>query len=74
MSSSSRYVADFNVAGMRYWDGAKVISKLKLGKKLRLVAERTALDDVPDFFPEDDEDGKERPRMEHDVEEHARVL
>ena len=39
MSSSSRYVADFNVAGMRYWDGAKVISKLKPGKKLRLVAE-----------------------------------
>lgn len=42
--------------------------------ELRLVAERAALDDVPDFFPEDDEDGKERPRMEHDVEEHARVL
>ncbi len=39
MSSSSRYVADFNVAGMRYWDGAKVISKLKPGKRLRLVAE-----------------------------------
>lgn len=39
MGSSSRYVADFNIAGMRYWDGAKVISKLKLGKKLRLVAE-----------------------------------
>ena len=39
MSSSSRYVADFNITGMRYWDGAKVISKLKPGKKLRLVAE-----------------------------------
>lgn len=39
MSSSSRYVADFNVVGMRYWDGAKVISKLKPGKRLRLVAE-----------------------------------
>ena len=39
MSSSSRYVADFNVAGMRYWDGAKVISKFKPGKRLRLVAE-----------------------------------
>ena len=39
MSSSSRYVADFNVAGMRYWDGATVISKLKPGKRLRLVAE-----------------------------------
>ena len=39
MSSSSRYVADFNVAGMRYWDGAKVISKLKPGKRLRLVVE-----------------------------------
>lgn len=39
MSLSSRYVADFNVAGMRYWDGAKVISKLKPGKRLRLVAE-----------------------------------
>ena len=39
MSSSSRYVADFNVAGMRYWDVAKVISKLKPGKRLRLVAE-----------------------------------
>ena len=38
MSSSSRYVADFNIAGMRYWDGAKVIFKLKLGKKLRIVA------------------------------------
>ena len=39
MGSSSRYVADFNVAGMRYWDGAKAISKLKPGKRLRLVAE-----------------------------------
>ena len=31
MSSSSRYVADFNVAGMRYWDGAIYRKDVKLG-------------------------------------------
>ena len=39
MAAQSRYMDDFNVAGMRYWDGATVLDKLKPGKKLRLVAE-----------------------------------
>lgn len=39
MSNTSRYIADFDIAGMRYWDGATVLSKLKPGKKLTLVPE-----------------------------------
>lgn len=39
MYKPSRYVADFDIAGMRYWDGASVLGKLKAGKKLSLVAE-----------------------------------
>lgn len=39
MSTYSRYIADFNIAGMRFWDGATVLSKLKTGKGLDLVAE-----------------------------------
>lgn len=39
MTVQSRYMDDFNIAGMRYWDGATVLGKLKPGKKLRLVAE-----------------------------------
>ena len=39
MAAQSRYMDDFNVAGMHYWDGATVLDKLKPGKKLRLVAE-----------------------------------
>lgn len=39
MNTRSRYLADFNVAGMRYWDGAFVLGKLKPGKNLTLVAE-----------------------------------
>lgn len=39
MNKSSRYITDFDIAGMRYWDGATVLSKLKPGKKLSLVAE-----------------------------------
>ncbi len=39
MSERSRYMADFNLAGMRYWDGALVLSELKPGVELQLVAE-----------------------------------
>lgn len=39
METVSRHLTDFYIAGMRYWDGAKVIGKLKPGKKLTLVAE-----------------------------------
>lgn len=39
MAYPSRYLADFHVAGMRYWDGALALGKLKPGKKLALVAE-----------------------------------
>ena len=39
MAEDSRHLADFFVAGMRYWDGALVVSDLKPGKKLRLMAE-----------------------------------
>ncbi len=39
MNTHSRYLADFNVAGMRYWDGALVLSRLEPGKKLQLIAE-----------------------------------
>lgn len=39
MGCDSRYLCDFNIAGMRYWDGATVLGKLKPGKRLRLVAE-----------------------------------
>lgn len=39
MAEGSRHLADFFVAGMRYWDGALVVSSLKPGKKLRLVVE-----------------------------------
>ena len=39
MSNRSRHMADFYIAGMRFWDGATVLSKLKPGKKLTLVAE-----------------------------------
>ena len=39
MSKRSRHLVDFNIAGMRFWDGATVLRKLKAGKKLDLVAE-----------------------------------
>ncbi len=39
MNTYSRYLADFNVAGMRYWDGALVLSKLEPGEKLQLILE-----------------------------------
>lgn len=39
MQTRSRHLDDFYVAGVRYWDAALVINKLKVGKKLTLVAE-----------------------------------
>ena len=39
MQTRSRHLDDFYVAGVRYWDAALVINKLKAGKKLTLVAE-----------------------------------
>lgn len=45
MNTHSRYLADFNVAGMRYWDGALVLSKLEPGEKLQLIAEPQYLHD-----------------------------
>lgn len=39
MSTASRYMDDFYVAGMRYWDGATVLGKLSAGKKLKLKPE-----------------------------------
>lgn len=39
MNERSRLLTNFDIAGMRYWDGATVLDKLKPGKKLRLVAE-----------------------------------
>lgn len=45
MNTHSRYLADFNVAGMRYWDGALVLSKLEPGEKLQLIAEPQNLND-----------------------------
>ncbi len=39
MESRTRYIADFDIAGMRYWDGATVLSALKVGEGLSLVAE-----------------------------------
>lgn len=39
MEARSRHIADFDVAGMRYWDGATVLDKLKVGKRLDLIAE-----------------------------------
>ncbi|MDO4442613.1 MAG: HIRAN domain-containing protein [Slackia sp.] len=39
MAERSKHLADFHIAGMRFWDGALAIDKLKPGKKLDLVAE-----------------------------------
>ncbi len=39
MTTHSRYFADFDVAGMRYWDGALVLEELKAGMALELEAE-----------------------------------
>ena len=39
MSERSRHVADFLIAGVRFWDGAMVLDQLKPGKKLKLKAE-----------------------------------
>ncbi len=39
MSSRSRHLTDFNIAGMRYWDGASVLGELGAGERLDLVAE-----------------------------------
>lgn len=39
MSIYSRHITDFNVAGMRYWDGALVLDELKVGANLTMVVE-----------------------------------
>lgn len=39
MNYRSRYLADFDIAGMRYWDGAFVLSEFRPGENLSLVAE-----------------------------------
>lgn len=39
MNKQSKYLADFTIAGMRYWDGSLVVCQLKPGQKLDLVAE-----------------------------------
>lgn len=39
MAERTKHMSDFYVTGMRFWDGARVLDKLKVGKKLRLVAE-----------------------------------
>lgn len=41
MNTFSRYFADCDVAGMRYWDGALVLEELKAGMTLELEAEPT---------------------------------
>ena len=45
MNTHSRYLADFNVAGMRYCDGPLHLSKLQPGEKLQLIAEPQKLND-----------------------------
>lgn len=39
MTAQSRYLTDFNIAGMRFWEGALVLNKLKPGKRLTLTLE-----------------------------------
>lgn len=39
MSIYSRHITDFNVAGMRYWDGALVLDELKVGANLTMIVE-----------------------------------
>lgn len=39
MSEISKSLVNFHIAGFQYWDGALALSKLKVGKKLTLVAE-----------------------------------
>lgn len=39
MSIYSRHITDFNVAGMRYWDGALVLDELKVGANLTIIVE-----------------------------------
>ena len=39
MGMNSRHMADFLVAGFRHWDGALVLDKLAVGKKLALKLE-----------------------------------
>lgn len=39
MSIYSRHITDFNVAGMRYWDGAFVLDELKVGANLTMIVE-----------------------------------
>lgn len=39
MYTRSKHIADFNIAGVRYWDGALVVGSLKPGKRLHLEAE-----------------------------------
>lgn len=39
MYTTSKHLADFNIAGVRYWDAALVLSELKPGLSLKLVLE-----------------------------------
>ena len=39
MSIYSRHITDFNVAGVRYWDGALVLDELKVGANLTMIVE-----------------------------------
>ncbi len=39
MAKYSRHIIDFNIAGMRYWDGALVLESLKPGMTLDLNPE-----------------------------------
>lgn len=39
MESLTRHLIDFHIAGMRFWDGATILSDLKPGCQLMLKAE-----------------------------------
>mgnify|MGYP003099334285 CR=1 FL=1 len=39
ISIYSHHITDFNVAGMRYWDGALVLDELKVGINLTMIVE-----------------------------------
>lgn len=39
MYEPSRQISSFYIAGFQYWDGALVLSELKVGERLRLVPE-----------------------------------
>ncbi len=45
MEARSKHIDDFYIAGMRYWDGALVLSDLAPGETLTLIAEPTNQND-----------------------------